>query len=93
MTYKLSKKYMEIKPISCLRNTQELTKLCDKGEAVYLTKNGHKALTILSSEKYDKILAELDFHKKMAAGMMDIQEGRVDDAKKVISKLNKKYGF
>ena len=42
----LSKKYMEIKPISYLRNTQELTKLCDKGEAVYLTKNGHKALTL-----------------------------------------------
>lgn len=83
----------EIKPITYLRNTKELTKLCDKGETIYLTKNGYKALTILSSEKYDRMLAELDFHKKMAEGMADIQEGRVYDAKEVISKLKKKYGF
>ena len=84
---------MEIKPISCLRNTQELTKLCDKGEAVYLTKNGHKALTILSSEKYDKILAELDFHKKMMEASEDVIAGRVYNLEDVISELNKKYGF
>ncbi len=89
----LSKKYMEIKPISYLRNTQELTKLCDKGEAVYLTKNGHKALTILSSEKYDKILAELDFHKKMMEASEDVIAGRVYNLEDVISELNKKYGF
>ncbi|MGI6484704.1 MAG: prevent-host-death protein [Candidatus Dojkabacteria bacterium] len=84
---------MEIKPISYLRNTQELTKLCDKGEAVYLTKNGHKALTILSSEKYDKILAELDFHKKMMEASEDVIAGRVYNLEDVISELNKKYGF
>ena len=84
---------MEIKPISYLRNTQELTKLCDKGEAVYLTKNGHKALTILSSEKYDKILAELDFHKKMMEASEDVIAGRIYNLEDVISELNKKYGF
>ena len=84
---------MEIKPISYLRTTQELTKLCDKGEAVYLTKNGHKALTILSSEKYDKILAELDFHKKMMEASEDVIAGRVYNLEDVISELNKKYGF
>ena len=90
---KLNKKHMEIKPISYLRNTQELTKLCDKGEAVYLTKNGHKALTILSSEKYDKILAELDFHKKMMEASEDVIAGRIYNLEDVISELNKKYGF
>lgn len=84
---------MEIKPISYLRNTKELTKLCDKGETVYLTKNGYKALTVLSSDKYDKLLKELDFHKKIAEGMEDILAGRVDDARKVIAKLDKKYGL
>ncbi|HKM19778.1 MAG TPA: hypothetical protein VJY47_00960 [Candidatus Dojkabacteria bacterium] len=84
---------MKTKPISFLKNTKELKDMCNKGEVVCITESGKKILTILSTNKYEKILAELDFHKKMATGMMDIQEDRVDGAEKVISKLNKKYGF
>lgn len=83
----------EIKPITYLRNTKELTKLCDKGEAVYLTKNGCKALTVVNSEKYDRDMDELVFRRKIMEGMKDIFEGNFYDAEEILVKLDKKYGI
>ena len=83
-----------IKPISYLRNTKELMKLCDKSnDAIYLTKNGYKALTILNSDKYDRDIAQLEIYKKIVEATNDIKEGKVYDARKEIEKLDKKYGF
>lgn len=79
-----------IKPISYLRNTKELMKLCDKSnDAIYLTKNG----SILNSDKYDRDMAQLEIYKKIVEATNDIKEGKVYDARKEIEKLDKKYGF
>jgi len=84
---------MKIKPISFLNNTKELTKLCSKGETVHTAEKGQKIFTILSTKKYEQILAELDFHKKMMEASEDVIAGRVYNFEDVVAELNKKYGF
>ncbi len=83
-----------IKPISYLRNTKKLMQLCDKSsDAIYLTKNGYKALTILNSDRYDRDMAQLEIYKKIVEATNDIKEGKIFNAKEEIEKLDKKYGF
>ncbi len=83
-----------IKPISYLRNTKEVLKLCDKSsEAIYLTKNGYKAITVVNSEKYDRDMLLLDFYKKMFEASQDKLEGKVFTAEEVFKEIEKKYGL
>lgn len=43
-----------IKPISDLRNYNEVLKNCENGEPVFLTKNGRGKYVILDIAEYDK---------------------------------------
>lgn len=43
-----------IKPISDLRNYNEVLKYCENGEPVFLTKNGHGKYVILDIEEYER---------------------------------------
>ena len=46
-----------IKPITDLRNTNEISELCHKQQQpVFITKNGYGDLVVMSMETYDELL-------------------------------------
>ena len=48
-----------IKPITELRNTNEISELChQQQEPIFITKNGFGDLVVMSIEAYDKLMSE-----------------------------------
>ena len=57
--YKGMKFMPEIKPISFLRSTQEISELCHSMDSpVFLTKNGYGDLVIMSMAAYEKLITD-----------------------------------
>ena len=57
-----------IKPITELRNTNEISELChQQQEPIFITKNGFGDLVVMSIEAYDKLMSEkiIDRPKKL----------------------------
>lgn len=51
---------IQIRPISDLRNKfTEIEKEVNKGEPVYLTKNGYGSMVVMSLEKYSELTDEI----------------------------------
>jgi prevent-host-death family protein len=52
---------IQIRPISDLRNKfTEIEKEVNKGEPVYLTKNGYGSMVVMSLEKYSELTDEIE---------------------------------
>lgn len=58
----------KIKPISDLRNYNEVLRDISEGEPVFLTKNGRGKYAILEINEYDKLKASLKLMSKLAQG-------------------------
>ena len=63
---------LQIRPVSDLRNKfPDIEKIVNKGEPVYLTKNGYGAMVVLSLEEYarltDRVEEALDKADMLAA--------------------------
>ena len=58
---------MNIRPVSDLRNKYpEIEELVLKeDEEVYLTKNGHGTMVVMSLEKYSKLTKEIEMQNKL----------------------------
>lgn len=54
-----------IKPVSDLRNYNEVLKNCANGEPVFLTKNGHGRYVILDINDYEKQQATIKLLSKL----------------------------
>ena len=63
-----------IKPISDLRNYNEVLKECVNGNPVYLTKNGRGKYIILEIETYDEQIAKMKLLEALAEGEADAAE-------------------
>ena len=77
-----------IKPISDLRNYNEVLKNCVNGNPVYLTKNGHGKYVILEIEEYDRQKAQIELLKALAEGEADAKENgwhTVEDLEKALN--------
>lgn len=77
-----------IKPISDLRNYNEVLKNCVNGNPVYLTKNGHGKYVILEIEEYDRQKAQMELLKALAEGEADAKENgwhTVEDLEKALN--------
>ena len=77
-----------IKPISDLRNYNEVLKNCVNGNPVYLTKNGHGKYVILELEEYDRQKAQMELLKALAEGEADVKENgwhTVEDLEKALN--------
>ena len=85
---------MYIRPVSDLRNKypeiEELVLKEDK--AVYLTKNGYGSMVVLSLEKYESLLNEIDMERALEIkfGNIDIEKV-LDEIDEEIANPNVKY--
>ena len=67
---------MIIKPITDLRNTNEISELChSRQEPIYITKNGYGDLVIMSMETYERQLAMLDVYRKLGEAEASVRRG------------------
>lgn len=79
-----------IKPISDLRNYNEVLKDCVDGEPVFLTKNGHGKFVIQDIRSYEKQQAVFYILKKIAEAEDAIKTG---DEWLTIEDLEKRFGL
>jgi PHD/YefM family antitoxin component YafN of YafNO toxin-antitoxin module len=78
----------QIRPITVLRNTTEVSELChSKQEPIYITKNGYGDMVIMSMETYERQLAMADIFEKLAAAEKQIQNGELLHGDEVFSRL------
>ena len=83
----------EIRPISDLRNTTEISELChSKKEPIFITKNGYGDLVVMSIETYERELAKVELYKKLAEAEVQLASGSpLNDAEEVFANLRKKH--
>ncbi|MDD3267847.1 MAG: type II toxin-antitoxin system Phd/YefM family antitoxin [Syntrophomonadaceae bacterium] len=83
----------QIKPITELRNTNEISEICHKkGEPIFITKNGYGDLVIMSIETYERQLGLVDVYKKLAEAETQIAQGvPLLEGTEVFKKLRDKY--
>ena len=80
-------------PIRDLKNTAEISQMCkDSCEPIYITKNGYEDMVIMSADVYQKIRLYSVYEKLMEAEM-DIEAGKVMDAKDALGRLKAKHGL
>lgn len=58
-----------IKPVSDLRNYNEVLQCVSNDSPVYLTKNGHGVYTILTMEQYDLMVSTLRLYSELNKGL------------------------
>jgi len=81
-----------IRPITDLRNTNEISEIChSSGEPVFITKNGHGDLVVMSMATYERQMALLEVHQKLAEEQAESGVPNID-GKEVFDKLRGKYG-
>lgn len=85
---------IEIRPIKDLRDTTEISKLCQESkEPIYITKNGYGHLVVMSMETYKDKLAKADLYEKLAEAENQIKNGeKLLDAEAVFDSLKDRYG-
>lgn len=83
----------QIRPITELRNTNEISDLCHKqSEPIFITKNGYGDLVVMSIETYERQLALVDVYKKLFEAEQEIAKGiPLLDGENVFKKLRDKY--
>lgn len=84
----------EIRPITDLRNTNEISELCRKRqEPIFITKNGYGDMVIMSMETYERRMALVEVYKKLAEAEKQIADGMpLLDGEEVFKRLRKKHG-
>ena len=83
-----------IRPISDLRNTNEISELCHStNEPVFITKNGYGDLAIMSMETYEELVGERDLLAALAESEEDYRQGKVKDGFEDLEELREKYGL
>ncbi len=85
---------IEIRPIKDLRDTTEISKLCEESkEPIYITKNGYGHLVVMSMETYKEKLAKAELYEKLAEAENQIKNGeKLLNAEDVFDSLRDRYG-
>ncbi|MBQ1814944.1 MAG: type II toxin-antitoxin system Phd/YefM family antitoxin [Ruminococcus sp.] len=83
----------QIRPITDLRNTTEISELCHaKKEPVFITKNGYGDLVVLSIEAYEELMEALHTDASIREAEQELADGeQLLDARKALLSLRKKY--
>ena len=83
----------QIRPITDLRNTTEISELCHKSqEPIFITKNGYSDLVVMSSELYDRFARINRIDQAIFESEQEIANGaEALDAEAVFAELEKKH--
>ena len=83
----------QIRPITDLRNTTEISKLCNsKKEPVFITKNGYGDLVIMSIATYDSLLDTIATDSAIIEAENEYSSvGELHDAKETLQLLRRKH--
>lgn len=65
-----------IKPVSDLRNYNEVLRACQAGEPVFLTKNGRGRYVLLDIHEYEKQQAVIKLLAKLSEAEDEIRTGK-----------------
>ena len=81
----------QIRPITDLRNTNEISDIChSKIEPVFITKNGYGDLVVMSIETYEQML-EVNETDASITEAEDKRGENLIDAKEAFATLRRKY--
>ncbi len=84
----------KIMPITVLRNTNDISDICHKfGEPIFITKNGHGDMVVMSIEAYERDFALIDVYRKLTVAETQIVNGETIDAETELEKLRERYGY
>ena len=82
---------LQIRPITDLRKTTEISKLCHaKKEPIFITKNGYGDLVVLRVETYEEMLETAAMDTAISEAEIEFAaEGTLLDARETLSALRR----
>lgn len=82
-----------IKPITDLRNTNEISDLChSRREPIFITKNGYGDLVVMSIETYEEMLETAATDRAIYEAEAEYaSDGKLYDAKEALAGLRRKH--
>lgn len=83
----------QIRPITDLRNTNEISDICHaRREPIFITKNGYGDLVVMSIETYEAMVenAAIDTAISEAEGEFE-RDGQLHDAREALASLRRKH--
>ena len=83
----------QIRPITDLRNTNEISEACHaRREPVFITKNGYGDLVVMSMETYEEMLENAATDRAISEAEAELAaDGKLYDAKKALGSLRRKH--
>lgn len=83
----------QIRPITDLRNTTEISEFCHaKREPLFITKNGYGDLVVMSIEAYEDLIDTVQTDRAISEAEQEFSaEGVLLDAKEALASLRRKY--
>lgn len=83
----------QIRPITDLRNTTEISNLCHaKNEPIFITKNGYGDMVVMSMDAYDALLEQAMTDAAIAEAESELSRGEaLYDAREQLSVLRRKH--
>ena len=77
-----------------LKDTVEVERKCaEENGPVFVTKNGYGRLVVMDIEYYERTMRKLSEAQAVAAGLTDLQEGRVMDGDTVMAQVRGAHGL
>lgn len=83
-----------IRPIRELQNTTEISHFAKTlNEPIFITKNGRNDLVLMNDAVYERIMAQNEMYRKLAAAEAEVADGaELLDGMEVLKELRGKYG-
>ncbi|MDD4494268.1 MAG: type II toxin-antitoxin system prevent-host-death family antitoxin [Eubacteriales bacterium] len=83
----------QIRPITDLRNTNEISDLCHaKKEPIFITKNGYGDLVVMSIEAFDSMLEDRELDAAITEAEVEYtSDDQLLDAREALSSLKRKH--
>lgn len=83
----------QIRPITDLRNTNEISDICHaRREPVFITKNGYGDLVVMSIETYEEMVENTAIDTAISEAEAEFEQDRkLYDAKEALKSLRRKH--
>ena len=83
----------QIRPITDLRNTNEISEICHaKKEPLFITKNGYGDLVVMSIEAYEELIETAKTDAAISDAEAEfVKDGVLLDARESLTALRKKH--